>query len=56
MNTKITAVLWVTIAVTFVAIQVMMADISPQHAEFLRTFLWDFPCMLIERIIPFYGS
>jgi hypothetical protein len=56
MSTKITAALWVTIVITFVAIQFMMADISPQHAEFLRTFLWDFPCILLERIVPWYGS
>jgi hypothetical protein len=39
-----------------VAINLMCADLSPQHAEFLKTFFWDFPCMVIERLIPGFGS
>lgn len=56
MGTKLVVIFWVMLASLVIAMNVMCADLSPQHADFLKTLFWDLPCMVIERIVPFYGS
>lgn len=48
MSTYIKVSMWITIITTFVAIQFMMADLSPQHAEFLEVFFVEFPKALFQ--------
>jgi len=56
MSNYITTAFFVIFLSAVIAMNLMCAELSPQHAEFLKTFFWDFPCMLIERIIPAFGS
>ena len=56
MSTYIKVSLWVLVISTFIAIQLMAADLSSQHAEFLKMLFWDAPCMVIERLLPGIGS
>jgi len=44
--------LWGLVTVTFVGFQLALADLSPQHAEFLRIFFWELPCALAQAWIP----
>jgi hypothetical protein len=36
----------------FVLMQVGVAKLSPQHAEFLKMMFWDFPIALAQAWIP----
>lgn len=49
MSTYIKVTMWVTIIAVFVAMQLMAADLSPQHKEFLEIFFIKFPKVLFER-------
>lgn len=56
MSNHITTALVIIFLSAVIVMNLMCADLSPQHAEFLNTFFVEFPKVLIERLIPAFGS
>lgn len=52
MQTWIKWTLWSTITGGMIAMQLMLAALSPQHAQFLKTFFWDFPIAIAQALVP----
>ena len=52
MNPTIKTALITTWIGAFVLMNVLMADISPQHKEFLKLFFWELPIALAQAWIP----
>ncbi len=52
MNPYIKTALWIMGISLVIVPQLLLADLSPQHAEFLRVFFWEFPISLVKAWVP----
>ncbi len=52
MNPVIKYTLIITWLSVLILPQLMLADLSPQHAEFLKLFFWEFPKALVKMWVP----
>lgn len=52
MNKYIKIGLWIMVIAMVIVPQLLIADLSPQHTEFLHTFFWDFPKAILCAWVP----